>query len=96
MKTFILGNLTDKKNSREFLHSEYLVSQSGNTPVNPLILLESYMYDDELFIEECMHLIKKCNSIYLVDGWQDCLICNRLYGFALGLNLKIIKEKDGI
>lgn len=29
------------------------------------------LYDDQIYLDACMELIKRCDAIYMLKGWED-------------------------
>jgi hypothetical protein len=40
----------------------------------------------------CLRLLDRCDTIYMLDGWQQSKGANREYGYALAKDMMIIKE----
>ena len=95
MRVYISGPMQGHDDYIEqFRKREDMLRVKGHDAVNPAklsdIIKSDMKTEDWLSID--LSLIRVCDAIYMMEGWQDSKGANREYGFALGLGLKIIYE----
>ena len=95
MRVYISGPMQGHENYIErFGKCEDMLRIQGHDAVNPArlsdIIKSDMKTEDWLSID--LSLLRVCDAIYMMDGWQDSKGSNREYGFALGLGLKIMYE----
>lgn len=95
MRIYISGPITGTDDYMErFKKVEEKLIQEGYTVVNPAAIME-HMPPDTLY-EEYMklsiELLKMCDYIYIMRGWNVSCGANREYGYALAESMCIIEE----
>ena len=70
-RVYIAGKITGDPNYREkFAKAEKELRDMGYTLImNPAVLPEGFTWDDYMNITLAM--LSACNTIYLIDGWED-------------------------
>lgn len=98
MKIYISGKVTDSPDYFEQFNKayEHLVNEYPDAQIfNPVDIMS--VFPDGLSYEEimgfCMHILSKCDTIYMLKGWEDSKGANREYGYALGTDMIIIREE---
>lgn len=98
MKIYISGKVTDNPDHFEQFNKAYahLVDRYPGAQIfNPVDIMS--VFPDGLTYEEimdfCMYILDKCDTIYMLKGWEDSKGANREYGYALGTNMIIIYEE---
>ena len=74
-----------------FRRAECKLIIDGYAAVNPAVVGCKGLSREELLTLD-IELLKKCDAIYMLDGWQQSRGANREYGFALGDGMKIMLE----
>lgn len=92
MKVYICGS---RHHERELYNTEALLRQQGHIPVNPIKVL--YALPKEInnsdFTVITFELIRICDALYLIDGWEKDLFASMELAYAKGMGKKIIIEK---
>ena len=98
MKIYISGKVTDNPDYFEQFNKAYacLVDEHPDAQIfNPVDIMS--VFPDGLSYEEimdfCMYILDKCDTIYMLKGWEDSKGANREYGYALGRDMIIIREE---
>lgn len=60
--------------------------------MNPAVVGCKGLSREELLTLD-IELLKKCDAIYMLDGWQQSCGANREYGFALAEGMDVIFEE---
>jgi len=88
MKVYILGNKENKKN---FDEAERFLRQKGHVPINPIKI--AYALPEEINNSELtvilFEVIKVCDAIYPLDGWEKDLFARLEMGHAERMERKI-------
>ncbi len=96
-KVYISGAITGTDDYMEhFERAERELIEEGFTAVNPARIL-SHMpagTTHEEYMVLSMELLKMCEYIYMLKGWEDSTGANREYGYALASDIIILREKD--
>ena len=88
-KLYISGKITGVENYKElFDEAEKYYTGLGYAVMNPAILPEGFEWDDYMFI--CLEMLKPCDVLALLDGWQNSPGAKRELKLALEYNKKII------
>lgn len=98
MRIYISGPMTGHPGyEKEFMKREEHLRMQGHDAVNPArindIIRTDMTWEEWMSID--IGLLKVCDAIYMMKGWQDSRGANREYGFALGRGMKVIFEEDG-
>lgn len=98
MKIYISEKVTGNPNYIEQSNKAYarLVDRYPDAQIfSPVDIIS--VFPDGLTYEEimdfCMYILSKCDTIYMLKGWEDSRGANREYGYALGKNMIIIREE---
>lgn len=98
MKIYISGKVTGDPDYIEHFNKAYarLVNKCSNAQIfNPVDIMS--IFPDGLSYEEimdfCMYILDKCDTIYMLKGWEDSRGANREYGYALGRDMIIMHEE---
>lgn len=75
---------------------EEKLAAEGWLPINPTRLFGVFgdTFSREDYLKFDLELIGMCNTVYLLNGWQDSKGANREYGYAVGTGKTILFEKD--
>jgi hypothetical protein len=97
MRIYISGPVTGVPDYREnFEDAEQRIYKDidGNAHViNPArVLGELPEMEYEEYMKISLHLLGMCDTIYMLDGWQQSTGANRELGYALASDMLIIKE----
>ena len=60
--------------------------------VNPAAIELPAGASHEDYMQVCMRELAKCNSIYMLNGWQNSRGACREYGYALGARMMILHQ----
>lgn len=73
MKVYIIGI---RDNAEEFKKVEYLLKKEGHAPVNPLKVIQALPEEitNADFTIIAFELIKICDAVYLLEGWEKDLL----------------------
>ena len=103
MKIYISGAVTDVEHYAEhFADAEQRLKRCSTSDfkvnvLNPIHIL-SELPDSETtwseYMDVSMALLKTCDAIYLLDGWENSRGANREAGYAMGKGMKILREGD--
>lgn len=96
-KVYISGPVTGHDGWREnFRTAEEALKLKGYDVINPMKLNDIYNLSDAEY-EDCLtldlSLLNICDTIYMLNGWQESKGANREYGFALGREYEIMFEE---
>lgn len=94
MKVYISGPMEGKMDYLDnFREVEETLLGLGHVVVNPAKLdkaVKGRGISMEDYLELDLELLKWCDAIVMLDGWQQSRGCNREYGCAVGAEKKII------
>lgn len=94
MKVYISGPMDGMKDYLEnFREAEEVLLKLGYVAVNPARLdkaVKGIGLSREDYLELDLELLEWCDTIVMLDGWQQSRGCNREYGYAVGTKKKII------
>ena len=106
MKIFVSGPMTEIENYNipEFNRVARMLRNKGWEVINPVDICNKYTIDKvlndknvfEKMINEELELLKTCDAIYMMKGWEDSIGANREYILARKYYLKFIFEQNGI
>lgn len=92
---YISGKVTGDENyKKKFKEAEEKIKKMYPAAeiVNPTAADFPDTYDWADCMRECMHMLKKCNSIYFIDDWQESAGACIERATALRLELERIEE----
>lgn len=92
MIVYISGQVTNKENYKEdFAIAENWLIKNGYIPINPTRLeVFNLTYEQYLILD--YELIKMCDGIFMLDGWQNSKgACAELL-FAKSLSKKVLYQ----
>ena len=97
MKIYISGAITNNPNYKEdferaedYLQREYPSADIINPALVNSCLPKSTTYEEYMRMSFCM--LDMCDSIYMLQGWEESCGANRELGFALAKNMIIMYE----
>lgn len=94
MKVYISGPMEGVEDYLgNFREAEENLLKLGHVVVNPARLdkvVKGYGIIREDYLELDLELLKWCDAIVMLDGWQQSRGCNREYGYAVGTKKQII------
>lgn len=96
MKFYISGSITGTTDYLErFAKAEEYILGIKHSVINPAKILQ-YMPKDtthEEYMKLSIEMLKMCDSIYMLSGWENSNGANREYGYALGKGMNIVFER---
>lgn len=94
MKVYISGPMEGVEDYLgNFREAEENLLKLGHVVVNPARLdkvVKGYGIIREDYLELDLELLKWCDAVVMLDGWQQSRGCNREYGYAIETKKKII------
>ena len=94
MKAYISGPMEGVKDYLDdFQVVEEALMELGDVVVNPAKLdkaVKGRGISREDYLELDLELLKWCDAIVMLDGWQQSRGCNREYGYAVAAGKSII------
>lgn len=98
MKVYISGPIEGKMDYlNNFRKVEETLLGLGYVVVNPASLNKAVKgrgISMEDYLELDLKLLEWCDSIVMLDGWEQSRGCNREYGYAVGTQKSIIHIKN--
>lgn len=81
MKIYIIG---DKEEPKKFEAAENVLRQIGHAPINPVKVMRSLPKEvtNADFTIIAFELIKICDAVYLLNGWEKDLFARMEYAQA--------------
>lgn len=95
-KVYISGAITGTDDYMEhFDRAERELIEEGFTVVNPARILSNMPAGTthEEYMKLSIELLKMCEFIYMLKGWEDSTGANREYGYALASDIIILRKK---
>ena len=77
---------------KNFKAAEEKMKEAGHEVVNPANIDVEGM-DREEILDMDLKLLRECDGICMLKGWQQSCGANREYGFALGNHIEILYEE---
>lgn len=94
MNIYISGPIEGVDNYREkFERAKRIIEKRGNKAINPASL-DLYGLTREQMLNVELVLLDLCDTIYMLEGWEQSCGANREYGYALAKGLEIMYERD--
>jgi len=95
MRVYISGAITkDKGYYQKFLNAEHKLKANGFEVINPArigrLLPKSFSHGE--FMDIDIELIKKCDAVYMLKGWNTNIGAKNEYSIAKERGLKIVYE----
>ena len=98
MKIYLSGPITGIENYKEkFAAAEREARERLSdwepevfNPAN-IALPDTATHED--YMKICMRELAKCDTIYMLNGWQESRGANREYGYALGARMAILRQR---
>lgn len=97
MRIYISGAISDDKNYKiHFKQAEDKLKDGKHnyTIINPanlnIIMPQDTLHEEYMNI--CMELLKMCDCIYMLKGWETSRGANREYGYALAKKMIILRK----
>ena len=95
-KAYISGKVTGTEDYQErFAIAEKELLLQGYEVINPVYegtKLKNASYED--YMELSFQLLKDCDIIYMLEGWETSPGANQEYGYALAKNIEIRKQRS--
>lgn len=93
-KIYVAGPITGipNGNSAAFHLADVKLSNKGFSVLNPALLpagLEEHEYMDI-----CMAMVRSCDAVYMLEGWEDSLGAQAEYHLAKKLEKVILRKTD--
>jgi len=73
-----------------FDEGENFLIENGYHPVNPMKLPHDHNKEYEIYMDECLIALRKCDAIYFLPGWEQSPGAVREYEEALKYDLLLI------
>ncbi|MBR9935976.1 DUF4406 domain-containing protein [Oscillospiraceae bacterium Marseille-Q3528] len=94
MKIYISGPMAGIEGyEKNFKVAEVKMKESGHEVVNPAEIDVEGM-DREEILDMDLKLLRECDGICMLKGWQQSCGANREYGFALAERMGVMFEED--
>jgi len=92
MRIFISGKMTGEPNyNREKFHqAQKMLTDQGHAVMNPAILPDGFDYEDYMRI--CDVMLKCCDAIYCLKGWDKSTGATYERQEAMDNNMTIMEE----
>ena len=92
---YISGPVDGVENyEKNFKKAEEDFTEAGYKVVNPANIDVTGMSREEI-LDMDLKLLRECDSICMLKGWQQSCGANREYGFAVGNYMDILCEEEG-
>lgn len=97
MKIYLSGPITGIENYKENFEAAEREARERLSDWEPeifnptnIILPKDATHED--YMKICMQELAKCDTIYMLNGWQDSRSACREYGYALGRQMAIFRQ----
>lgn len=92
MKVYICGS---RQREHEFYKAEVLLRHHGHIPVNPIKILHALPEEisNSDFTVIAFELIRICDALYLIDGWEKDLFASMELAHAKRMEKEIMNER---
>jgi len=96
MKIYIAGPMKGKKdkNIPEFLAAQEMLESLAFIVLNPAILPEREEITKEQYMDIDLAMIRACDHIYMLKGWQDSSGAFLEHAYAKYLGLEIVYQEE--
>jgi len=101
MRIYIAGPITgrddyfEKFEAAEKLLERAMIGDGPKRIVNPAYMAKTIKpFSHRKQVEICIELLKECDTLFLLEGWEYSLGAQAEYGYALGTGKKIVEEKE--
>jgi hypothetical protein len=94
-KIYISGKITgiEEEAAHIFESASSLLQIQGYEIINPMTLPHNHDKSWESYMREDLKALLDCDSIYMLNGWNDSKGANLEYHIAISLGLEVIYEK---
>lgn len=96
MKIYIAGRITGREIEtafKQFEQAENILKEWGEEIVNPMRLPHDHDKTWKSYMVECIAELVKCDSIYMLKGWQKSKGARLELHIAKKLNYKIFYQR---
>lgn len=91
---YISGPMEGVENyEKNFRRAENYLENQGYEVVNPANIDVTGMSREEI-LDMDLKLLRECDAICMLKGWQQSCGANREYGFALAKGMDVMFEED--
>lgn len=94
---YIAGAISGTNDYMErFKNAENVIRKSGRVPINPTIISKPLLEanaNHQQFMSVTIELLKCCNGIYLLNGWEHSTGAKEELRYALAYNYNIYTEE---
>ena len=101
LRVYISGAITGRASMEymsQFADARKKLFQNGYEVVDPANtcygLPDTFTHDD--YMDICMVLLRKCDAIYMLDGWRDSVGANRELNYAREHGYILMGEIEGV
>lgn len=93
MRIYISGPITGHDDYREkFKEVQERLEAAGHEVINPAEISATLpKLEYEKYMEIDFVLLKMCDAIFMMEGWQESCGANREYGYALAAGMKVLE-----
>lgn len=97
IRIYISGPISGTADYLErFKKVQEILTAEGYRVINPAnlhtVFDEGATWDDYMAID--LELLRMCDTLVQLPGWERSLGCQREYGYALACNMPILKPED--
>ncbi len=96
VRTYISGGITGKKDYLEkfVAAEEELRKEYGDVEiVNPAYMSKTIdCFSHKKQVEFCFELLKECDVIYLLEGWEESYGAQAEYGYAVAAGIMVVEQ----